>query len=78
MDGSENERITSGEGSVDPPPRLRLPSVPVLRDLVSLGLATLILVHETLAAGSSDPALITAACALLGLPLVARAEGRGK
>jgi hypothetical protein len=50
--------------------------LPAVRDLTSLLLAAMILVNETLVAETSDPALVAAALALLGFPLVARADSR--
>ena len=59
----------------DPPPR-PAPSLATLRDIASLSIAVMIFVHETFLVPAAQPALIAAALALLGLPLVARAESR--
>ncbi len=49
-----------------------------LRDVALVVLGATIAIHETVIAETSDPALLALAAALLGLPLVVRAEGRGK
>lgn len=68
---------TTGETSKTPdPPTRSLPSLATMRDLTSLAIAVMIFVHETFLVDAADPALIAAASALIGLPLVARAESR--
>lgn len=68
MDGSEDQHIRRGT----PGPPRRPPSRAAIRDVVSVALAVVIIIHETLAAGTAEPALLALAAGLLGIPLAAR------
>lgn len=48
-----------------------------MRDVILVALGTVIVLHELIVAETTDPALLALAAALLGLPLVVRADRRG-